>query len=752
MLLNDIYVKLENNSLFIQNKSSEKLDNGFIEVHTIFSGMLLQSRISLDPDHYINFTLGGYNFKEHWGDKKMYVKVYQNHELIYEKHFNDKTKCFVLLSNKNFEKITEQLIIGLNRYSTVDVLHYTINYESDLNYPNLTNIPFNIPGDTLDGQYMQFVKAPVFIDVLKRGYENAAFLDSDIQVRSNIDDVFKYISEFDDSTGPILHKAFWDYTVVKGEYVPGPLVQEYLQLPIQQNPHGVTMIVLFNKQHLELFEEWNRVCFSKEIEEIRKKEFLHDELLLNCLLWKSKFKPKLYYLMLNVVNENDVNFFYNFKNPDHLLDINMNDFGLGHLTQSYIPYNKNTILGFHCVKDENIAKNINNIVLEKEKNIKTVMAKSIYSNLVKNISSIKTLFNVNFIDGPFLEIKSSTNDEYYCEFINPKTNAVEYSTTLKDGWWGKGAKKYFVNWNMKVYKNEELIYDYKYDCTGKRVYISLESKSLGDTLAWFPYAEEFRKKHNCQVIVSTFHNDFFKDQYPDLIFVNPGETVNNLYAMYNVGWFYEDNKPNLNRNLSDFKQIPLQQAASDILGLDPIEVKPKLKLNPNIKKEKQVSIAIHATAQSKYWNNPTGWQDVVNYLKELGYKVKLLSSEGDNYMGNKHPEGIEQLPAGPIEKVIEELQKSELFIGIGSGLSWLSWAVDVPTVLISGFSLPYSEIQDNVIRISPPKGICSGCYNRFKLDAGNWNWCPDTHKHEEFECTKTIKSSQVIEALNKIIK
>jgi autotransporter strand-loop-strand O-heptosyltransferase len=222
--------------------------------------------------------------------------------------------------------------------------------------------------------------------------------------------------------------------------------------------------------------------------------------------------------------------------------------------------------------------------------------------------------------------------------------------------------------------------------------------------------------------------------------------------MYNVGWFYEDDKPNLNRNISDFKQIPLQQAASDILGLDPIEVKPKLKLNPNIKKEKQVSIAIHATAQSKYWNNPTGWQDVVDYLKDQGYTVKLLSSEGDNYMGNKHPKGIEQLPAGPIEKVIEELQKSEAFIGIGSGLSWLSWAVDIPTVLVSGFSAPYSEMQDNVIRISPPKGSCSGCYNRFKLDAGNWNWCPDTHKYEEFECTKSIESSQVISALKTIIK
>ena len=32
------------------------------------------------------------------------------------------------------------------------------------------------------------------------------------------------------------------------------------------------------------------------------------------------------------------------------------------------------------------------------------------------------------------------------------------------------------------------------------------------------------------------------------------------------------------------------------------------------KNKKQVAIAIHATAQSKYWNNPFGWQNVVNHF------------------------------------------------------------------------------------------------------------------------------------------
>lgn len=601
----------------------------------------------------------------------------------------------------------------------------------------------------------------------------------------------------------------------------------------------------------------------------------------------------------------------------------------------------------------------------------------IYENLTKNNDTIKHSFNINFVQGAYLEIKSGGTDEFYCEFIDKSTNKVVYTTTLKSHHWSRVNKKYFIDWNIKVYQHNKLIYDYHFNCEGKRVFIVLDSKSLGDTLAWFPMVDEFRKKHNCHVVVSTFHNDWFIEQYPELEFVEPGSTCENLYAMYNLGWFYFEggNEVDLSRNVSDFRKIPLQQSASDILGLPPVEVRPKLKTYRNIannfkvhdidwlnsisneifdQKEyhykeisvqpddivvdlggniglfaayalskgaskvytvepfptyvnylhenleqfkdkveiipmaisdtvghttlninfqnntilndvykelnwenndesvtvekidlitlserndidiinylkvdiegseyllfkgltgkflskkvekiaieyhwnyngeidsiieklkdnnfevyefetnsnnkigkiyaynrslyvnkKQVSIAIHSTAQSKYWNNPEGWNLVVDFLKRRGYKVKLLSREGNDYMGNKHPKGIEQLTPGPISKVIEELQKSEVFIGIGSGLSWLSWATNTPTILISGFSEGYSETQDKVCRITAPEGVCSGCYNRYKLDAGDWNWCPDQKNTiRQFECSKSIQATTVINELKKIL-
>jgi autotransporter strand-loop-strand O-heptosyltransferase len=277
---------------------------------------------------------------------------------------------------------------------------------------------------------------------------------------------------------------------------------------------------------------------------------------------------------------------------------------------------------------------------------------------------------------------------------------------------------------------------------------------LGDSLAWFPYMDEFRKKHNCKLIVSTFMNDMFMSQYPEIEFVNPGTAVENLYAMYSVGIFYNDDSSiNLFKNPIDPKTQTMQKMCSDILGLEYKEIKPKLK---NIKTKpdsnlKQVCIGVFGTAQSKFWNNPTGWQDVVDWLNNKGYTIRLVSKEGDDYMGNKLPKGIVHHPKGPIELVMLEMKKSKAFIGIGSGLSWLSWSLDVPTVLISGFSYDWAEMKD-CYRVAAPKGKCEGCFNRIRLNAGDWSWCPD-HKGTErqFECTKSITSEMVIKELEKFL-
>lgn len=362
--------------------------------------------------------------------------------------------------------------------------------------------------------------------------------------------------------------------------------------------------------------------------------------------------------------------------------------------------------------------------------------------------------NIDYNNGPKVEILGNGIGTYKVEFINNKNNKVLYESVISQNCWTASSIKYYVDWLIKITHLETgKIEQHKLNLKGKNVKISLESKSLGDSIAWFAHIEDFQKIHECQVYVSTFKNDLFAKNYPNLRFLNPGQSLNELYATYQIGWFYEINSEfNSSMNPRDFKKIPMQATTTDILGLEHKALRPRIVEPISISpiKGQYVCIAIHSTAQAKYWNNPTGWQEVTDSFLNKGYKVVMLSLEEDGYMSNHYPKGVIKIhEERTLDSTINYLQHAEMFIGIGSGLSWLSWALNIPTVIISGFSTPMTEIADkNVIRIF--KGnVCNGCFNRHKLDSGDWNWCPD-HKGtaRQFECSKHITGREVIDAID----
>ncbi len=357
---------------------------------------------------------------------------------------------------------------------------------------------------------------------------------------------------------------------------------------------------------------------------------------------------------------------------------------------------------------------------------------------------------INFIDGAYLQVIDDGNRKYDINFIDKKTNLSLYNPLINGGWWCKSSIRYFVDWRIQIKSDNYSTY-YDLDLSGQRVLISFESKSLGDNLAWIPYVEKMRVDRNCKIICSTFFNELFIDQYPHIEFVHPGSTVHNIYAQYRIGIFKNDkNEVDTNFHPSEPKKLPLTKVASDILGLEYEELKPRLP-KYGTQKKKRVSIAIHSTSQCKYWNNPNGWQEVVDYLIKLGYEVRLLSKEEDGYMGNKNPKGVVQQPPSNLKEILRVIQESELFIGISSGLSWLSWAAGTPTVLISGFTDDYLEPKNGINRVIN-KSVCNGCWHEHDFDAGDWNWCPK-HKNtpRQFECSKTITSLDVINQINLIL-
>lgn len=376
---------------------------------------------------------------------------------------------------------------------------------------------------------------------------------------------------------------------------------------------------------------------------------------------------------------------------------------------------------------------------------KTKYINAINSTKIDVKNKINKIFiNHNNIDGAFLEITGNVKkSSYEVSFYNKNTNKLIYKSNLKCNMWTKINIKYFVNWYVEVKdKSGEIIFKHELDLKGKRVFLTIDSSSIGDNIAWIPYFEEFRKKHDCELIVSTFWNHLFEKKYPNIKFVTPGVQVNSLYAMYKIGCFYDSNlEPELCNTL------PLQKVATNILGLEHKEIKPYIdfdkKENWPFSLSKYVAIAPHSTAGLKYWNNPTGWQEVVNFLKEKGYRVFNVSREGCEL------DGVENLEDYSIREIMRCISGSEFFMGLSSGLSWLAWAINKHVFLISNFTNKEHEFSSNCSRIINTN-VCNSCWNKseFKFDKGDWNWCP-IHKGTErhFECSKSITGSMVIDRI-----
>ena len=299
-------------------------------------------------------------------------------------------------------------------------------------------------------------------------------------------------------------------------------------------------------------------------------------------------------------------------------------------------------------------------------------------------------FNVTLnsycVDGYYIELNTNIDNPFKVEVYDEKENLV-YKTELTSGMYSKLSRKYHTKWKTKL-QVDDLTFEHEFNLENGRVFIVFESSSLGDTLAWMPYCEEFRKKHNCHVVVSSFMNSMFEDQYPEIEFVGRGVVVSNINALYRFGWFYDSDKEPEVPNT-----IPLQKAATNILGLDFTEIRPKLSFTPGPRpiEEKYVTIGMSTTAGCKEWSHPHGWQTLINHLNSLGYKVAVIQKESFSGIENV----LDWTGNKPLQERMSQIYHSEFYIGLGSGLSWLAWAVNKHVVMISNFSEDGHEFTNN---------------------------------------------------------
>lgn len=360
---------------------------------------------------------------------------------------------------------------------------------------------------------------------------------------------------------------------------------------------------------------------------------------------------------------------------------------------------------------------------------------------------IQNTLKINFNDGAKVEILGALDKKYNVKFKDD-LNRVLHESNISNNMWTKTNIQFYKKYNIDITEldtGDKMNYDLNFD--NKIVKIINESPALGDNIAWISAVDEFQRQHNCEVHYFTPMKDLYENTYNNIKFFNYNDNTNvKYYATYKIGCFEDTNMIPVN-----YRKLNVQEIAYCILGLDWIEKKPKIDIKYKSRplKNKYVCISTASTSGCKHWQNPNGWQQVVDYLKNMGYEVVVVQKEPLDYMDNKMLKNVEHPVISDVHQAIHWLNHCEFYIGLSSGFSWLSWALNKNVIMISGFSSPEAEFN-NPHRIIN-KNVCNGCWNKsdVKFDRNNWLWCPE---NKSFECSKSISFDMVKEKIDKILK
>ena len=337
------------------------------------------------------------------------------------------------------------------------------------------------------------------------------------------------------------------------------------------------------------------------------------------------------------------------------------------------------------------------------------------------------------------------------------TGNILYETELKAGR-VNSTKRYFVRGRIEVSASGKQIVAHDYSAKDRDVLVQFPVGTIGDTLGWFPYAVKFQRQHECRLTCAMAERliPLFRDAYPEIAFVtHEGVKPERFYATYSIGLFFDDK--DCVHQPCDFRHVGLHRTAGYILGVDPTEEPPRIVIEDESRPiaEPYVCIAAQSTTQSKYWNNPQGWREIVTFLKEAGYRVICIDQKpvhGHGLVWNHLPYGAEDETGDrPLSERARWLRHAEFFIGLSSGLSWLAWAAGTPVVMISGFTHPTNEFATPYRVIN--YHACNGCWNdpHHRFDHKDFLWCPrHANTPRQFECTRLITAEQVKQTIRRI--
>lgn len=366
---------------------------------------------------------------------------------------------------------------------------------------------------------------------------------------------------------------------------------------------------------------------------------------------------------------------------------------------------------------------------------------------------------IDFCRGARVYIPPSAGKQYHLVLTDLDNNIRLYDGILDAGDYFISQKKYFIRYGIQIteHPSGKHILQHRFDAENRDVLIKFPVETLGDTLAWFSAADRFKEKHHCRlhVRIAGYVRPLLEKSYPDIHFVSDDELDSlSPYAVYTVAIFHGDK--DFDDTPTDYRTVPLHHYSSYILGVQPSDEPPAIQFESDPAdeiKDPFVAIASHASGGVKLWHHPSGWDGTVDFLKKAQYRVIDIDRDavsGKGILWNRIPREAEDFTGNiPLVRRAAMIAKSDFFIGLGSGLSWLAWCVGKPVVLIGGFSESWEEFPTPYRVIN--RNVCHGCFNdvRYRFDHHDYQWCPKhkgTDRH--WECSRGITPASVIRTIS----
>lgn len=380
-------------------------------------------------------------------------------------------------------------------------------------------------------------------------------------------------------------------------------------------------------------------------------------------------------------------------------------------------------------------------------------------------------FFYDFNDGVRITVPEG---KYHIDFVN-LDNFLVRSLEFEGPQTITSEQKDYIFWRIEIKQKDEIICSFQYDAADKNICLNFldGNMSLGDIIAAMQGVEVFRQKHNCHLFV-LMQEKFvflFQKNYPEINFLACGvnEKTDDFYAKLpeDIYATYHFGRMGLIQRYGEFFKIyPSDFRISGFLeyyfaklGINITEWQTKkgLKYTKEIQmrivQDPYVCISGRAAAIQKEWHNGDGWSKVVNYLKDLGYRVICLDDD------ITHSKSLTKALACGMEcfadkcswqERINLLYYADFLVGVSNDISWLAWALNKNVVLISGYTLPYTEFYTPYRVIN--YRVCNGCFN----DVSTWKSpeeiCPCENTDYYLECSNYISPVPVCRNIDKLME